>query len=113
MAESSSCADYTTCDSCTDNSTYTHYCHWCSFDNACHAVGSVYGCAYGVSCYAIDSCMRQSPEPRGDLPPPAGATAGVLCLAASLLMCMSCCLLVSCKVKDAYLNLLPRGQGGG
>ena len=38
-------------------------CHWCAHDNACHAVGSVYGCVSGVHCMAHPSCQRPVPEP--------------------------------------------------
>ncbi|KAL3779522.1 hypothetical protein ACHAWO_007997 [Cyclotella atomus] len=53
------CGDYTTCGDCSSSS---WGCHWCSFDEACHAVGSVHGCATGVNCYGIDRCQRLEPE---------------------------------------------------
>ncbi|GMH78580.1 hypothetical protein TrST_g14221 [Triparma strigata] len=104
MALSSACADIQDCGSCT-NSTWS--CHWCDFDDACHAIGSIYGCAFGVECYNIDRCMRTSPEPAGDLPPPATVLALVITFAILGCCCLTCCLLVGWNVKKAYLDLLP------
>ena len=58
-SDAKSCDDYTTCTECSSSS---WGCHWCSFDEACHAVGSVHGCATGVNCYSIDRCQRLEPE---------------------------------------------------
>ncbi|KAL3941900.1 MAG: hypothetical protein SGBAC_003826 [Bacillariaceae sp.] len=49
----SSCASMTDCGACTK--TYT--CHWCGFDNSCHAKGSRKGCSWGATCSA--------PKPQG------------------------------------------------
>ncbi|KAL7468318.1 hypothetical protein ACHAXS_008619 [Conticribra weissflogii] len=57
--DSQICADHSTCADCAASS---WGCHWCAFDEACHAVGSVHGCATGVNCYAIDRCQRLEPE---------------------------------------------------
>lgn len=54
------CASHTNCTDCTQSS---NLCHWCAHDNACHAVGSVYGCLTGVDCYSNDQCKRTNPEP--------------------------------------------------
>lgn len=57
--EDKSCFSKKTCGECSN--TYT--CHWCEFDNACHLIGSVYGCVSGVSCYNNDRCQRKDSEP--------------------------------------------------
>lgn len=54
------CANHQTCSECTLSSSF---CHWCSHDNACHAVGSYYGCVTGVNCYSNDRCRRKEPAP--------------------------------------------------
>ncbi|GMI09366.1 hypothetical protein TrRE_jg3886 [Triparma retinervis] len=111
------CDVYKTCESCNSSST-VHYtgCHWCEFDNACHAVGDViYGCAWGVNCYSIDNCQRMEPEPADAMSPPVGVT--VLFVFVGLACCagLTCCVFVSNRVKLAYLALLPeeRVVGGG
>lgn len=43
----SRCNSFENCNSCTKSS---FACHWCSYDNMCHAKGSWYGCAIGASC---------------------------------------------------------------
>lgn len=62
VEEKKSCSDYTTCGDCSSSS---WGCHWCSFDEACHAVGSISGCVTGVNCYGIDRCQRLEPEKIG------------------------------------------------
>ena len=54
------CAAHKTCTECTLSS---NLCHYCAFDNECHAIGSVYGCTHGVNCYSNDRCHRKKPEP--------------------------------------------------
>lgn len=54
-----SCKSHTDCTSCSISS---KVCHWCAFDEQCHAVGSVYGCGHGVNCYSNDRCRRATPE---------------------------------------------------
>eukprot|EP00980_Cylindrotheca_fusiformis_P016966 scaffold5159_cov112-Cylindrotheca_fusiformis.AAC.20 len=49
----SSCFSIKNCTDCLN--AYT--CHWCDFDQACHAKGSVHGCKWGSSC--------QPPKPTG------------------------------------------------
>lgn len=48
-ASADACASYQDCLSCS-NASMT--CHWCSKDNACHTIGSPYGCLTGVNCYS-------------------------------------------------------------
>lgn len=55
-----SCHSHKNCAECTLSSSL---CHFCAFDNQCHAIGSVYGCSYGVNCYSNDRCERKTPEP--------------------------------------------------
>jgi len=54
-----SCKSHLDCTSCSISS---KVCHWCAFDEQCHAVGSVYGCGHGVNCYSNDRCRRTAPE---------------------------------------------------
>ena len=54
------CASHTSCQECTASS---RFCHWCAHDNACHAMGSVYGCTTGVDCFSNDRCRRKEPTP--------------------------------------------------
>eukprot|EP01083_Nonionella_stella_P279254 950019_1 len=54
-----SCKSHLDCTSCSISS---KVCHWCAFDEQCHAVGSVYGCGHGVNCYSNDRCRRTEPE---------------------------------------------------
>jgi len=59
------CYDHKTCFECSSSS---WGCHWCESDGygACHAVGSIHGCAAGVNCHAIHRCQRLEPEPIED-----------------------------------------------
>lgn len=57
--EANQCDHHKTCASC---SNFSVLCHWCSSDEACHALGSMHGCAAGENCYAIDRCQRLEPE---------------------------------------------------
>ena len=54
-----SCSSHSTCSECSLSS---HVCHWCEKDNACHAIGSWYGCAHGANCYSNHRCRRIEPE---------------------------------------------------
>lgn len=47
-----SCYGHQTCDECYSSS---RVCHWCAHDNACHVMGSVYGCITGVRCASNSS----------------------------------------------------------
>ena len=58
--EDKGCGVHTNCGECAVSSVG---CHWCASDNACHAVGSIYGCISGVDCYSNDRCRRQEPTP--------------------------------------------------
>lgn len=57
--ENTTCASQATCSECSLSS---HLCHWCELDNACHAVGSRFGCSVGIDCYSNDRCRRSDPE---------------------------------------------------
>jgi len=54
-----SCGAHKTCTECALSS---NFCHWCAFDEHCHAVGSWYGCAHGTNCYSNKRCRRLTPE---------------------------------------------------
>jgi len=54
-----SCHSHKNCAECSLSSSL---CHYCAFDNQCHAIGSLYGCSHGVNCYSNDRCQRQEPE---------------------------------------------------
>ena len=56
--EDKGCGAHTNCGECALSSIG---CHWCGSDNACHAVGSIYGCLTGVNCYSDDRCRRKEP----------------------------------------------------
>jgi len=87
--------------------TNSTFCHWCEFDNACHAIGSIYGCVSGVNCYSIDNCQRLEPEPASALDPPAGVTVLFVFLGLVCFCGLTACVFVSNRVKLAYLALLP------
>jgi hypothetical protein len=109
------CASHVTCSECTGSSSYySHVCHWCAHDNACHAIGSYYGCISGVDCYANDRCTRLHPEPIsisnddayliaevGPLP-----VAVIVAIAALLGCCLSVCFCFASGVKGAYDDLV-------
>lgn len=63
--DDSHCSSHKNCSACSLSS---HFCHWCAKDNACHAVGSPYGCLAGVDCFSNERCMRKQPEKA--TPPP-------------------------------------------
>ena len=103
--ENTTCGSHTTCSDCALSS---HTCHWCDHDNACHAVGSPYGCVTGVDCYSNDRCRRQEPEPFHrfiifDIP----KTAIILTIvvASLIIACLSCCRYCFFNVKGAYDDL--------
>jgi hypothetical protein len=104
--ENSTCASH---DKCSDCALSSHFCHWCEQDNACHSVGSPYGCAIGVDCYSNERCRRKGSEPQpGGLVPDDIPTAGfVVLLTVALLMvgCLSCCHYCATNVKGAYDDL--------
>ena len=59
VVTSNSCYSHTDCQNCTK----TTVCHWCSHDQRCHAMGSVFGCALGSSCHPPPP---QPPKPQAD-----------------------------------------------
>lgn len=88
------CASHKDCDSCL-NSSVT--CHFCKSDYQCHAIGSKYGCAVGVSaCHHLEDCERPEPQYVGYGPPPSVVIA-VLCLMVTLTCCF-CGLSAICSV---------------
>ena len=97
-----SCAAQTNCTSCAESS---WGCHWCAYDEACHAKGSVHGCIAGVNCYRQDRCTRKVPEPIrgydmgdvGKLP-----LLVILSLAGLIICCASCCFGVACCMRGTY-----------
>lgn len=54
-----SCHSHKNCAECSISSSL---CHYCAFDDQCHAIGSLYGCSHGVNCYSNDRCRREDPE---------------------------------------------------
>ena len=108
------CSAQTTCSDCAKVS---HFCHWCEHDNACHAVGSRFGCAVGVDCYSNDRCRRSEPEPFPLPSSPIKAVAaaitrvpvvgmvviafiGIVCFG-----CLRCCFCFMANIKGAYDDL--------
>ncbi|KAG7340446.1 WD40 repeat-containing protein [Nitzschia inconspicua] len=104
--ENSTCAAHTSCVECTLAS---HFCHWCEHDNACHAVGSPYGCTVGVDCYSNDRCRRKTSEPlpgglfNSDIP--MSSLVIILTIGFILVGCLTCCHYVTTNVKGAYDDL--------
>lgn len=109
------CASHMNCTECSLSS-YT--CHWCAHDNACHAVGSYYGCVSGVNCYSNDRCRRKEPAPiEGIVFEEMGFLPIVLILFLGGI-CFCCSTLGYCVaggVKGAYDDLadIASQQGGG
>lgn len=116
-ASKKNCADYSNCKDCTLSS---WKCHWCQFDNRCHAVGSIYGCATGVNCYSNQRCHRSTPQMvdtrnhtamalysigvRDVLPPL--LSFGSLVVTLCLLVCLTLCLQAARAMKGAYDDLV-------
>ena len=103
--ENSTCASQMTCSDCVLSS---HLCHWCAHDNACHAVGSRYGCTTGVDCYSNDRCRRSEPEPLHEetiLDVPKVVLISTLSVGFVLLLCLTCCQYCLMNVKGAYNDL--------
>lgn len=101
----SGCTAHGTCGEC---ALASHFCHWCAHDNACHDVGSRYGCVTGVDCYSNDRCKRTEPEPITDtvftqIGPLPLLVLAILC--ALLFCCASTCFCVASGVKGAYDDL--------
>ncbi|KAF4322003.1 hypothetical protein BBO99_00004326 [Phytophthora kernoviae] len=88
------CASHKDCDSCL-NASYT--CHFCQSDFQCHTIGSISGCAVGVSaCHHLEDCERSDPQYVGYGPPPSVVIA-VLCLIVTLTCCF-CGISAICSV---------------
>jgi hypothetical protein len=104
--DTSGCAAHSSCSECDLSS---HTCHWCAHDNACHAVGSVYGCVTGVDCYSNDRCKRSEPElidhitftQMGFVP-----MVFTVCFGFLLACCTSVCMCFGAGIKGAYDDLL-------
>jgi hypothetical protein len=100
--------------SCADCAVYSRWCHWCAHDNACHLIGSFYGCVRGVDCYDITHCQRAVPEPMDEvnegpfvvpeLRPIPTIIAGVL--TALIMCCATCCCCAVRVTKEAYNDLV-------
>mmetsp|Transcript_10627 Transcript_10627/g.21737 ORF Transcript_10627/g.21737 Transcript_10627/m.21737 type:complete len:590 (+) Transcript_10627:1374-3143(+) len=100
------CAAHQTCSEC---STASRFCHWCAHDQACHNIGSVYGCAVGVDCFSNDMCKRKAPQKikqhfsvdqLNALPIAIVMAVAVLCCC-----CTSICFCICSGVKGAYDDL--------
>jgi len=106
--EVSGCVMHSTCSECSASS---HFCHWCAHDNACHSVGSVYGCVVGVNCFANDRCMRNSSEPIADdgtsnINQMGPLAFGIITSIGTLLFCcVSLCFCAAVRVKHAFDDL--------
>jgi hypothetical protein len=103
--ENTTCASHTTCAEC---ALASHLCHWCEYDNACHAVGSRYGCNVGVDCYSNDRCRRSEPEPLkpSSIQPLGSFKIGVIViLGLTVIGCISCCYCCVREVEGAYDDL--------
>jgi len=95
---------------CVDCSLSSRLCHWCAHDNACHPVGSVYGCVTGVDCYDNAHCQRAVPEAIA-APAPLWCGIGliplvvIVAVSACSLCCTTTCCCVMSGVKGAYDDL--------
>ena len=117
--ENTTCASQTTCSDCGSSS---RLCHWCEVDNACHAIGSRYGCAVGVDCYSNDRCRRSESEklPGISSSPtkapidyilailnrvPSMSLIVIIIFGIMTLSCLCCCHYFTSNVKGAYDDL--------
>ena len=100
------CSAHETCQQC---STASRFCHWCAYDQACHSIGSYYGCTVGVDCFANDMCKRKAPQKvkqhfsldqLNALP-----IAIVMAVAVLICCCSSICFCICSGVKGAYDDL--------
>ena len=100
------CSAHETCSEC---STASRFCHWCAHDQACHSIGSIYGCAVGVDCFSNDMCKRKVPhkierhfstDQINALPIAIVIAVAVLCFC-----CTSICFCICSGVKGAYDDL--------
>lgn len=86
------CASYKDCMSCS-NASMT--CHWCGSDNACHTIGSPYGCLTGVNCYSNQACVRSEPQPMPHKAPSGSVLIGLGVFLLSALFCTGACFFVA------------------
>jgi hypothetical protein len=104
--ENTTCASHSTCAEC---ALASRLCHWCEYDNACHAVGSKYGCVTGVDCYSNDRCRRPDPEKFEEFiltEMPRDKMMYLLVVALLLCGCTTCCFCFCCgNIKGAYDDL--------
>lgn len=106
--DTSGCSSHTNCRDC---ALASHLCHWCGHDNACHAIGSYYGCAVGVDCYSNDRCQRKESEPfhqKFKFPENSMGPLPMIILAvivSILLCCFTTCFCVASGLKGAYDDL--------
>ncbi|OEU13356.1 hypothetical protein FRACYDRAFT_241694 [Fragilariopsis cylindrus CCMP1102] len=117
--ENTTCASQTTCSDCGASS---RLCHWCEVDNACHAIGSRYGCAIGVDCYSNDRCRRSESEKLPGIPfspikapidyllailnrVPSMSLIVIIIFGIMTLSCLCCCHYFTSNVKGAYDDL--------
>lgn len=113
--ENNTCASQATCSDC---ALASRFCHWCEHDNACHAVGSRFGCSIGVDCYSNDRCRRSDPEPF-PLPSspikaaiaalnrvPATSFVAIIFLGIILFGCLNCCFCFESNIKGASDDLV-------
>lgn len=101
-------------ESCGECSVSSHLCHWCAHDNACHSIGSVYGCVAGVDCYDNSHCQRKTPEPFAR--PATFPKMGILPLmvisviSGIMLCCVTTCCCIAGSFKGAYDDLIDLAE---
>ena len=111
--ETDACSIHMTCSECALSS---HLCHWCAHDNACHVIGSVYGCTVGVDCFSNDRCKRKEPEPiktEGSFRTVNALPLVALTVLGGLIVCCaSVCFFMAGGVKGAYDDLAGMAASG-
>jgi hypothetical protein len=100
------CAAQHDCSAC---AVHSHMCHWCAHDNACHSIGSIYGCISGVNCFSNDRCKRQDPDPIPDIRKYSRMGVVPMVIALALTGVAFCCasfgFCLACGIKGAYDDL--------
>eukprot|EP00934_Nitzschia_sp_Nitz4_P001420 Nitzschia sp. Nitz4//scaffold182_size44100//11218//12705//NITZ4_007250-RA/size44100-processed-gene-0.39-mRNA-1//1//CDS//3329539553//1420//frame0 len=107
--ENSTCAAQATCSDC---ASLSRLCHWCDHDNACHSIGSPYGCTVGVDCYSNDRCRRKQPEPIHEWVVdeiPVLPLLVILGTGALVCLILTCCFFVP-KRTEGPETVLPEGE---
>lgn len=103
--------------SCSDCALASRFCHWCAHDNACHVIGSVYGCVSGVDCYSNDRCQRDKPEPipiQDHFRKLNVLYLVILIVVLLSVMCLvTCCCGIVTAIKAAYEDIADAAHGGG